>query len=72
MRDRMAEIKKKGFDMRIANDTDERYKPQDFSKIKIGAKTLEDAIVSYGDYQKTNPRLGNKQNVLKAIMKRMR
>ena len=68
MRDRMAEIKKKGFDMKIANDTDERYKPQDFSKIKIGAKTLEDAIVSYGDYQKTNPRLGNKQNVLKAIM----
>ena len=68
MRDRLAQIKAKGFKMDFATDTNERYIPQDFSKIKVGAKTLEDAIVSYGDYQKTNLRLGNKQNVLKAIM----
>lgn len=67
MKNRMAEIKKKGFQMNLAKDTDERYTPTDFSKIKIGLKTLNDAIVSYGDYQKTNPRLGNKSNVLKAI-----
>jgi hypothetical protein len=28
--------------------TNERYVPADFSKIKIGAKTLEDAVVSLG------------------------
>ena len=67
MKNRMAEIKKKGFQMNLATDTDERYAPTDFSKIKIGLKTLEDAIVSYGDYKKTNPRLGSKSNVLKAI-----
>ena len=69
MKDRMAEIKKKGFDMVArTNDTDERYIPKDFSKIKVGLKTLEDAIVSYGDYQKINSRLGSKENVLRAIM----
>ena len=67
MRDRMAQIKKKGFKMSFAQDTDERYVPKDFSKIKVGAKYLEDAIISYGDLKKTNPRLGDKAKVLKAI-----
>ena len=67
MIDRMAEIKKKGFKMSLASDTDDRYIPTDFSKIKVGLQTLSDAIVSYGDYQRTNSRLGTKTNVLKAI-----
>ncbi len=67
MRDRMAQIKKKGFKMSFAQDTDERYVPKDFSKIKVGAKYLEDAIISYGDLKKANPRLGDKAKVLKAI-----
>ena len=67
MRNRMAKIKEKGFNMNLATDTDERYTPSDFNKIRIGLKTLEDAIVTYGDLRKTNPRLGTKQNVLKAI-----
>ena len=67
MKDRMAEIKKKGFNMNLAKDTDERYTPTDFSKIKVGLKTLDDAIVSYGALGRTNPRLGTKDNVLKAI-----
>jgi len=33
----------------------------------VGIKTLEDAIVSYGDLERTNSKLGNKANVLKAI-----
>jgi len=53
--------------MSFAQDTDERYVPKDFSKIKVGAKYLEDAIISYGDLKKANPRLGDKAKVLKAI-----
>ena len=67
MKDRMAEIKKKGFKMNLATDTNDRYAPTDFSKIKVGLQTLQDAIVSYGTFQKTNARLGTKKNVLNAI-----
>lgn len=67
MRDRMARIKEKGFNMPLATDTDERYTPTDFGKIKVGLKTLDDAIVTYGTMQKVNPRLGTKENVLKAM-----
>lgn len=67
MINRMAKIKEKGFEMNLARDTNDTYTPTDFSKIKIGLKTLEDAIISYGTFQKTNPRLGNKDKVLSAI-----
>jgi len=67
VKDRVAEIKKKGFNMNLAKDTNDIYQPTDFSKIKIGLQTLEDAIVSYGTYSKTNARLGSKQVVLEAI-----
>ena len=43
------------------------FVPIDFSKIKIGVKSLEDAIVDLGNYKKINPRYGDKQEVLKAI-----
>lgn len=39
----------------------------DFSKIRVGVKTLEDAIVKLGDYRKANPRLADKDTILKAI-----
>jgi hypothetical protein len=65
--DRKAEIKRKGFNMRLTDDHNERYAPVDFSKIKIGVKTLDDAVLSLGDYKRINPRLGDKQEVLKAI-----
>ena len=41
--------------------------PTDFSKIRVGIKTLDDAVVNLGNYQKINKRCGNKTNVLKAI-----
>ena len=66
MIDRVARIKSKGFNMNLAKDTDDRYST-DFSKIKVGLQTLDDAIISYGTFKKTNPRLGSKANVLKAI-----
>ena len=67
MINKMAKIKAKGFNMNLARDTNDTYTPTDFSKIKIGLKTLEDAIISYGTFQKTNPRLGDKSKVLSAI-----
>ena len=67
MKNRM-QIKKKGFNMiqRDAN-VDETYVPSDYSKIKIGLKTLQDAIVAYGSLSKTNSRWSKKENVIKAI-----
>ena len=67
MIDRMARIKAKGFKMDIASDTSEKYIPTDFSKIKVGLQTLEDAVISYGSLTKTNPRLADKSKVLDAI-----
>lgn len=76
MRNRVEEIKAKGFNIvQGSMDTDYRegstgYKnlPEiDFSKIKIGAKTLDDAVLNLGSYKKINPRLANKHTVLKAI-----
>lgn len=74
MINRVKEIKKKGFNMNIiSNDTPEYYEesnvnaPVDFSKIRVGAKTLEDAIIDIGQYKKINPRLGDKKEITRAI-----
>lgn len=71
MVNRKEEIKKKGFSM-AANDTIddaflEPYNVVDFSKIKVGLKTLNDAVVDLNNYKKLNPRLGDKEEVLRAI-----
>lgn len=39
----------------------------DFSKIKIGMKTVDDAVYMLGDIKKVDSRFGSKQEVLKAI-----
>ena len=73
MINRKEEIKKKGFTMSLANDTQDvysqAYKTIDFSKIKVGAKTLEDAVLDLGSLHKQNPRLADKKVVLDAIDK---
>lgn len=68
MINRKEEIKKKGFSITM-NDTERTVGPleADFSKIKVGAKTLEDATLNVSSYKKIDPRLGDKQEVLKAI-----
>ena len=80
MRNRIEEIKAKGFDI-IQGSLDTNFTspskdflamqnesvPIDYSRIKIGAKTLDDAIFKLGDLKKANPRLANKDTVLKAI-----
>ena len=48
-------------------DTHAGYNAIDFSKIKVGIKTLDDAVLNLGDYKKINPRLSDKQEVLRAI-----
>lgn len=53
-------------------NTDESYNPKrertlDFSKTKIGIKSLVDAIVSIGNLTKVNSNLATKENVLQAI-----
>ena len=55
MINRKEEIKKKGFKMSFVDstsnsETQNSFVPVDFSKIKIGAKTLEDAILDLGNY----------------------
>ena len=72
MRNRIEEIKAKGFYIPLANqddaiDTQSPYENADFSKIRVGIKTLEDAVVDFNDFKKINPRLGNKEAVLRAI-----
>lgn len=66
----MQEIKKKGFSIKM-EDTAEQinspFVPVDFSKIKVGAQTLNDAVVELGNFKKINPRLGDKKTVLDAI-----
>lgn len=74
MRNRIDEIKAKGFNIYSPRDTNEIQStgyqdmpPIDFSKIKIGAKTLDDAIIKLGSLRKVNSRLADKETILKAI-----
>lgn len=76
MRNRIEEIKAKGFNIvQGSQDTDQRQRMSyqglpsslDFNKIKVGAKTLEDAVMDLGVYKKINPKCADKATVLKAI-----
>ena len=70
MVNRMEEIKRKGFNMAVADSTPDVFdlrEVHDFSKIKVGIKQLQDAIIDVGSYKKINPKCGDKEVVLKAI-----
>ena len=71
MADRQKEIREKGFNMGPRMDTTDVYHraagPIDFSKIKVGLKILEDAVVNVGDYKTIDSRLADKKEVLRAI-----
>ena len=51
----------------MINNSQDSFTPIDFSKIKVGVKTLDDAVVDLGSYKKINPRYGDKNEVLRAI-----
>ena len=63
MRNRLQELQTKS--TAISNGSN--ILPLDFSKIRTGAKTLDDAIFELGSLKKTNPQLADKYNVLQAI-----
>jgi hypothetical protein len=72
---RREEIKKKGFSMNANVSSiveDDIYSTPrdmvDFSKIKIGVKSLDNAILEADNYKRLNPKLGDKAEVLRAIM----
>ena len=72
MINRKEEIKKKGFKMSFIDstsnsETQNSFVPVDFSKIKIGAKTLEDAILDLGNYQKVDKRFTRRDLILKSL-----
>ena len=74
MRNRIEDIKAKGFNIITTADTDHNQPSGyigpptiDFSKIKVGAKILDDAILKLGDYKNINPRLSDKVTILRAI-----
>lgn len=69
MLNRVEAIKKKGFNMYMAPDTTNVFPIQntDFSKIKVGLKTLDDAVLELGDYKRLDTRYGNKDAVMRAI-----
>ena len=74
MRNRIDEIKAKGFNIIASRETDQIQSigyqglPEiDFKKIKIGAKTLDDAILKLGELKKVNPSMADKITILKAI-----
>ena len=71
MINRREEIKKKGFKIELANERDTQttnpYEAVDFSKIKVGVKTLEDAVVDLGDLKRIDKRLASKETILRAI-----
>ena len=74
MKNRMEEIKKKGFAMGPADrqeQVDYENPNVDFSKIRVGVKTLEDAVVeNIGSYHRVDARLANRENVLRAMRDR--
>jgi ArsR family metal-binding transcriptional regulator len=62
------QIHDKGFDMSTPARDDSLLPPTtDFSKLKVGLKTLEDAQIKIGTLKKINPRLADKEAVLRAI-----
>lgn len=69
--DRKQQIKDKGFSMNLENSPEDVYGTNfrniDFSKIKVGIKSLDDAVVTLGDYKKANSRLADKETILQAI-----
>lgn len=69
MRNRQEEIRSKGFDVVHSRRT--AYEgPEQYGKIKVGTKVLDDAVLDLGAIPKAHRRYGNKHFVLKAIGER--
>ena len=71
MVNRQKAIKEKGFDFGFGRQEDIQFDgsptPIDFGKIQMGVKKLPDATLDLGEFKKVNPRLADKNTVLRAI-----
>jgi hypothetical protein len=71
MRHRQEEIKKKGFSLNTKTEIPpEAYRENgtiDFSKIRVGLKTLDDATIDINPYKKIDATLGDKNTILTAL-----
>lgn len=75
MRNRLNNIEKQNFNIRnLKVDTSPqnlstRYQPPsfNFNKLKVGTKTVDDAIFQLSSLKTTNPKLADKETVLRAI-----
>ena len=68
MRNRQEEIRSKVFDM--INSRRGYEGPIDYGKIKVGTKTLDDAVLNLGSMPKIRHDFGNKAFILQAISER--
>ena len=68
MRNRQEEIRSKGFDM--INSRRGYEGPINYGKIKVGTKTLDDAVLNLGSMPKIRHDFGNKAFILQAISER--
>ncbi len=68
MRNRQEEIRSKGFDM--INSRRGYEGPIDYGRIKVGTKTLDDAVLNLGSMPKIRHDFGNKAFILQAISER--
>jgi hypothetical protein len=68
LRNRQEEIRSKGFDM--INSRRGYEGPIDYGKIKVGTKTLDDAVLNLGSMPKIRHDFGNKAFILQAISER--
>lgn len=67
MSDRIQEIHNKGFDMSTPRSIPvEGYSNTEYSRTKVGLKTLSDAIIDVGSFKKINPTM-TKENIQRAI-----
>lgn len=73
---RQQEIKQKGFNLISEGigpyqeeEEDDPFEPVDFSKMRVGLRTMNNVLINLGSYKKINPRYGDKGFVLTAIYK---
>jgi hypothetical protein len=64
---RQERIRNKGFSLHNEHSISNPDGTLDFSKIRVGVKSLEDAVLTLGDLRKANPSYADKATVLKAI-----
>lgn len=69
MRNRQDEIRSKGFDITRSNMRGYEG-PIDYGKIKVGTKTLDDAVLNLGSLPKIRHDFANKNFILQAISER--